>query len=1322
MRFILLLLWPLLKHYGCESLPVGLKNFKVRPILTISKGADKGAILIRVRGGDTVGSATKTTENTIEAGTVNGEDNTEDNSHMEDDIRPISNVVKHILHNNEGITEESMELRQMIEQRAEEYLLELYNAESKPPTPMKVLHKMAPKIPAIKHSPDFMLRIQTARSDIDSGVAASLIATIARLCVEYELVTGESFGREVIKDRRFEQLVECVICGVDVRRRMVEAKQLMSEADDTEIDMEELLDEENVKSDEGLTVLDSCRAAWGISVLGGYHLESFGGYAAIDIITALSIRTREQLLARLQMLRNGELHANTPSELTSEKGFYLNSGCVAEDVASSIWTFACVKASTGLRTVSLFETCCSILCQDPADLREREIAKHTEDQEFQDVVDSLAESEVTSSVELDEKTLSSIEGTQSDDSRDALLHWLAPHAVSDIMWAVAVHGRTDDTTGSQQEMNLSETAAALSEIAFDVIIEALKQDLVTIKAAQPVREVKEDRGLLSEISEAPELGYIKQSSDIVVEIVDAAELIANHSSDKITPSIDESSQKIEKVQVVDAATLLSSTKDSEVETEVVYTTSPTKTFNENFSIHDICSIALAATDLNDSMRNILVDLIIEIFALKGNQALANLDGGQLSNLAWAIANRLSSPGYVPDHDVANNIYDLIEWITKKSLSLVNQDKKMKLLLYFEAPEVGRLMWSLATSLSKLSQSTACNRKLTSDFRDFALVALKASDSTSSRFGTEDLARITWGFLELSDLRDVLRESAVSAALGKIVSIMEQSIIRWESGQCEKQERNRNNTRTEESFPFSSFLGKPRLSLKLLEQRLDKSIHDDDEHSSTETEKSFRPLLRDLSMDPATMCKMAYGLSRTNVMFPELSGDSTFARVAVSLLKNGQLLKESTVSDCARLAFSCATNEVPGHRLYVRRLVRHLNRKLESTDQHYVSDQLTISPQELSILIWSLGELGVRHWTTEDLSEGSSYKKLRLVTTAQLLSESQLYTIPTKAVVRLLHGTISMEMLNSSPDLILPLLESIEVKLKADEQDVDLIELAECLAKIKKSVGGVEITTALPFDNTTEKADDNITGTLNTTCNTTTVEEDDDDDRNDEGQDILTAILLSNQRLLKLVAEAASESLHSLSANEIRRLLEIYAGLPFQAEKFVNATDVEIQKRLEAAHIVSNLHEAANRAALAARSSWDALADKSDDDESPLAALRKGLKNLFSNSPDNEGDDEHEREEEESSRLNEIADLLAETKDTSDYVTHNFALVSKLTNKDPGSLLSAEQRSAVFEMSRCQELIESYRRVNFNTGRRRSRHSTKRKEIGKNVISRMLNQK
>ena len=151
-------------------------------------------------------------------------------------VRHTSDVIVRLMEPNNKLKAESVELRNLISDRAQSYAEELSQAQGKLPHPRRVLHFVAPKIPAIKHSPDLMLRVQSFKGGTDTGVAACAIGTVARLCEMYDRQklqqskTGEeafdSVSEAIVRDRRFQQLVECVLCGVDLKKRKQEAEEL----------------------------------------------------------------------------------------------------------------------------------------------------------------------------------------------------------------------------------------------------------------------------------------------------------------------------------------------------------------------------------------------------------------------------------------------------------------------------------------------------------------------------------------------------------------------------------------------------------------------------------------------------------------------------------------------------------------------------------------------------------------------------------------------------------------------------------------------------------------------------------------------------------------------------------------------------------------------------------------------------------------------------------------------------------------------------------------------------------------------------------------
>ena len=109
---------------------------------------------------------------------------------------------------------------------------------------------------------------------MDSGVAACIIGTLARVSEIYDKETikrsddlsgkssssSPSVASEIIKDRRFEQLVECVLSGVNVEKRKKESLMRRLDKNSEETDIEQVLDEEDAQEDEGLNIRDVCRA------------------------------------------------------------------------------------------------------------------------------------------------------------------------------------------------------------------------------------------------------------------------------------------------------------------------------------------------------------------------------------------------------------------------------------------------------------------------------------------------------------------------------------------------------------------------------------------------------------------------------------------------------------------------------------------------------------------------------------------------------------------------------------------------------------------------------------------------------------------------------------------------------------------------------------------------------------------------------------------------------------------------------------------------------------------------------------------------------
>ena len=779
-------------------------------------------------------------------------------------MRHTSDMLQNLIERSAVIVPESVSLRELITKRSQDYLEDLQakqieamesGRKRKLSHPNKVLHYLAPKIPAIKHSPDVNLRIQTARFDMDSGVAACLIGTVARVCERYDTSilmqnrrqqqqqddtadnVPSSVAIDLVKDRRFEQLVECLVCGVDVKKRKREYLSMRLDSkradDDTDNfgendDIEELMEGDQVQVREGLNIRDACRAAWGLAILGAHHCGTMGGTRVMDLLLALSLRVRELLLSRLQMLFQGDLmgeitdvtnNGDTPIQRqrkTPEERLEDLAEELAEDAAAAMWAFACVRACTGLRSDPLFETCSSILCRDPVELRKQALKKDEGSaMEANDVVDRLAYSEAQISQDESPEAVNnttSKEGTVSvssvemvsakvttgSEEKEALVDWLSPNELTDVLWALALHGHTDAST--RGETVLSENGNALKDIAFDRLMELLRKDFQVLEKLREQAVDTEDEsegGLVHSTEEYTTL----EGETMTVEVVDAAALLASENAAKVAvvagadeltvqtaPATESEFGSAEEVQLVDAATILGSSSEQIEQHEIMtsdrkvlvdeegdQTTKLTEMFSDDgdsfvstlseshsvvaaadqgliemtkdtteqlyFSPHDLCSLAWAVTELRDSLKFQIVDLVVGIFARLGEESFDTLGGADLSNLAWAIARQSNDAR--PWTSKAENpaSFQITLWVVRRALiasggsdaALVSQN--IHILDPFQPPELSRLMWAVAIIIQSYGDKASGNFP---DIEDLAVNALVAASSNVSLFPAEDL--------------------------------------------------------------------------------------------------------------------------------------------------------------------------------------------------------------------------------------------------------------------------------------------------------------------------------------------------------------------------------------------------------------------------------------------------------------------------------------------------------------------------------------------------------------------------------------------------------
>ena len=270
-------------------------------------------------------------------------------------------------------------------------------------------------------------------------------------------------------------------------------------------------------------------------------------------------------------------------------------------------------------------------------------------------------------------------------------------------------------------------------------------------------------------------------------------------------------------------------------------------------------------------------------------------------------------------------------------------------------------------------------------------------------------RISWAFLEICSTEGTFKDPIVGVALGRILSTVEQSLHRWERGDRQINSLD-NESLTHDASVFSSFFGKSRINLSLLEQMVNDQDYEDDAVLAQLFEKSHRPLLRDLSVDPSTLCKAACAFQRLSAKEPHLKGGWMLTRIAVRLLssKDARLMRECSIQDIIRISEAAVLSDVDGYGrelitgFFARKVIQVLNEALEceGSGKPELSIELSsASPSEVAILLWSLGELGAKH-VLNDEARRSAYKKMLLVAATPFLTNEQIKSLDFSSITKL----------------------------------------------------------------------------------------------------------------------------------------------------------------------------------------------------------------------------------------------------------------------------------------------------------------------------------
>ncbi|KAL3906954.1 MAG: hypothetical protein SGILL_009069 [Bacillariaceae sp.] len=435
-------------------------------------------------------------------------------------------------------------------------------------------------------------------------------------------------------------------------------------------------------------------------------------------------------------------------------------------------------------------------------------------------------------------------------------------------------------------------------------------------------------------------------------------------------------------------------------------------------------------------------------------------------------------------------------------------------------------------------------------------------------------------------------------------------------------------------------------------------------------------------------------------------------------KNGRLLKEISIHDLVRLCEAAVLNHVDGHGrelivgLFARQVVSLLNDALANGENKSSAIVLAdITSSEAATLIWVLGELGVKVSPPEDSSQ--SNRKMKIDTLEPIVSKIKVELIDSTRLHRLIRGLVLMKQDLSHQSLLVRALNRKRDILSESVSAKFLCIYAEDVGMIRESPNGRRKTK--PTDSETKPPE--IKGGSD--------DADDDDDKlqESEAKDRKKFddedLLASTEELLNSIANEACSMSKSLTAAEIRRLLEVYSLLPYQADEMIRALEAEVSLRLATLEELSMnqtlgllLKNADEKASVVKATLYE------ESDKSFFDSMKNGFMSLFGT---NSEDKTAESTEESKDVLTEqIASMIQESIAAISAASHNAQVEESALQVQVDAVLASLREEASFELGRAAELLENYHRIEFSTGKRTSRYDVdRRKAIAKRVLSRLI---
>lgn len=317
----------------------------------------------------------------------------------------------------------------------------------------------------------------------------------------------------------------------------------------------------------------------------------------------------------------------------------------------------------------------------------------------------------------------------------------------------------------------------------------------------------------------------------------------------------------------------------------------------------------------------------------------------------------------------------------------------------------------------------------------------------------------------------------------------------------------------------------------------------------------------------------------------------------------------------------------------------------------------------------------------------------------------------------------MNYLSSDINFLLLVVKEVHRKAVTLESNTELCVLAESVSVLKE---GLETRY-------TEEIGESLKGksVVQDVTSLETTDAIDQADHKESDIDLLSEATISSDEvsadetlhnlcneLLEFVASTARERIKTLSTEEIRRLLSVYSLLPFQADDLINNFSEEVNDRLSQLQHLSSEEsfESLLRKTKSKAVSVNTTLFGDENSDSPFSAIKNGIRSFFQGS---EGSEDAEKKD-ENNLTDELISLIQESTASASNAANRAEKLRLSSGVSLDSMLQDLKLGTGFELGRCNELIENYRRIEFSTGEQRSRYDRERtKDFAKRVLSRLL---